>query len=178
MSSPGEPSTVRCRRVRTIRHLTVLGSPGTDNKGALVMLKDNIFKKIIDGQIKADIVFQDDLCLAFRDIKPQAPVHVIIIPRKEIPTHADITPADCELLGHLHLVAQQSGGQARSGRRLSSGCQLQGTRRADGAAFAPAPSGRATHGLAAGVGERTHWEGHSSTLLLKLSQEFSGPDVS
>ena len=76
-------------------------------QGRNTMLKDNIFKKIIDGQIKADIVHQDEQCLAFRDINPQAPVHVIIIPRKEIPTHADITPADVELLGHLHLVAQQ-----------------------------------------------------------------------
>ena len=71
------------------------------------MLTDNIFKKIIDGQIKANIVYQDDQCLAFRDINPQAPVHVLIIPRKEIRTHADITAADTELLGHMHLVAQQ-----------------------------------------------------------------------
>ena len=71
------------------------------------MLKDNIFKKIIDGQIKADIVYQDDQCLAFRDINPQAPVHVLIIPRKEIRTHADITEADRDLLGHLHLVSNQ-----------------------------------------------------------------------
>jgi histidine triad (HIT) family protein len=69
------------------------------------MLKDNIFQKIIDRQIKADIVYEDDLCLAFRDVNPQAPVHVLIIPRKVIATHADITEADRDLLGHLHLVA-------------------------------------------------------------------------
>ena len=70
------------------------------------MLKDNIFKKIIDGQMKADIIYQDDQCVAIRDINPQAPVHVLIMPRKEIRTHADITEADRELLGHIHLVAK------------------------------------------------------------------------
>ncbi len=69
------------------------------------MLKDNIFQKIIDRQLKADIVYEDDRCLAFRDINAQAPVHVLIIPRKVIPTHADIRPEDRELVGHLHLVA-------------------------------------------------------------------------
>jgi histidine triad (HIT) family protein len=69
------------------------------------MLKDNLFKKIIDRQVPAQIVYEDHDCLAFRDINPQAPVHVLIIPRKVIPTHADITDADVELLGHLHLVA-------------------------------------------------------------------------
>ncbi len=69
------------------------------------MLKDNIFLKIIDKQIPAAIVYEDDCCLAFRDINPQAPTHVILIPRKVIPTHADLTDADRDLLGHLHLVA-------------------------------------------------------------------------
>jgi histidine triad (HIT) family protein len=69
------------------------------------MLKDNIFLKIIDKQIPANIVYEDEQCLAFRDINPQAPTHVLIIPRKVIPTHADVTEADRELLGHLHLVA-------------------------------------------------------------------------
>ncbi len=71
------------------------------------MLKDNLFKKIIDRQVPADIVFEDDKCLAFRDINPQAPTHVLLIPKKVIPTHADITSEDKELLGHMHLVARQ-----------------------------------------------------------------------
>ena len=71
------------------------------------MMKDNLFQKIIDRQIPADIVFEDDKCLAFRDINPQAPVHVLIIPRKEIRTHDDLKPEDGDLLGHLHLVAVQ-----------------------------------------------------------------------
>ena len=71
------------------------------------MMQDNLFQKIIDKKIPAQIVYEDDRCLAFRDIHPQAPTHVLIIPRKVIPTHADVTPADKELLGHLHLVAAQ-----------------------------------------------------------------------
>jgi histidine triad (HIT) family protein len=69
------------------------------------MMKDNLFQKIIDRQIPAKIIHEDDRCLAFHDVNPQAPVHVLIIPRKVIPTHAEITDADRELLGHLHLVA-------------------------------------------------------------------------
>jgi histidine triad (HIT) family protein len=69
------------------------------------MLKDNIFQKILDKQIPADIVYEDNLCVAFRDVKPQAPTHVLIIPRKAIATHADLTEQDRDLLGHLHLVA-------------------------------------------------------------------------
>ena len=69
------------------------------------MLKENLFQKIIDRQIPANIVYEDDRCLAFRDVNPQAPVHVLIIPRKVIPTHADLTEGDRDLVGHLHLVA-------------------------------------------------------------------------
>ena len=69
------------------------------------MMADNIFQKIIDKQIPADVVYEDDRCLAFRDVRPQAPVHVLIIPRKVIATHDAIADADRDLLGHLHLVA-------------------------------------------------------------------------
>jgi histidine triad (HIT) family protein len=71
------------------------------------MLSDNIFLKIIEKKIPARIVHEDDRCVAFHDVNPQAPVHVLIIPRKVLPTHADIKPEDRELLGHLHLVAAQ-----------------------------------------------------------------------
>jgi histidine triad (HIT) family protein len=89
------------------------------------MLKDNLFKQIIDRQIPADIVYEDDRCLAFRDIRPQAPVHVLIIPRKVIPTHADITEDDRDLLGHLHLVAAKLAGQlgVQDGYRLVLNCK-------------------------------------------------------
>jgi histidine triad (HIT) family protein len=69
------------------------------------VLKDNIFLKILDRSIPAKIIHEDEHCIAFHDVNPQAPVHVLIIPRKVIPTHGDISPQDQALLGHLHLVA-------------------------------------------------------------------------
>jgi histidine triad (HIT) family protein len=72
---------------------------------ARTMMKDNLFQKIIDRQIPADIVYEDERCLAFRDINPQAPVHVLVIPRQVIATHSDITERDRDLLGHLHVTA-------------------------------------------------------------------------
>ena len=93
-----------------------------------VMLTDNLFLKIIDKKIPARIVYEDDQCLAFHDINPQAPVHVIIVPRKVIPTHADVTPDDRELLGHLHLVAAQLANQLglTDGYRLVVNCKERG----------------------------------------------------
>jgi len=64
-----------------------------------------IFGKIIDRQIPADIVYEDEVCLAFRDINPQAPVHVLLIPKREIPRLADAGDCDQALLGHLMLAA-------------------------------------------------------------------------
>lgn len=66
-----------------------------------------IFKRIIDRQIPADIIFEDDLCLAFRDINAQAPTHVLIIPKKEIPSLAHAADDDVNLLGHLLIVARK-----------------------------------------------------------------------
>ncbi len=71
------------------------------------MFADNIFKKIIDKEIQANVAYEDDQVLAFHDIHPQAPTHVLIIPKKVIATHADLTPADGALLGHMHLVAKK-----------------------------------------------------------------------
>lgn len=69
------------------------------------MLADNIFLKVIDKSIPAKIVHEDDHCLAFHDVNPQAPTHVLIIPRKVIPTHADLTDEDRMIVGHMHLIA-------------------------------------------------------------------------
>ena len=69
------------------------------------MMTDNIFQKIIDKTIPAKIVHEDDRCLAFHDVGPKAPVHVLLIPKKVIPTHADVTEADAAVVGHLHVVA-------------------------------------------------------------------------
>ena len=66
-----------------------------------------IFQRIIAKQIPAKIVFEDDQCLAFHDVAPQAPTHVLIIPKKEIPNLAAATTEDQALLGHLLLVAKQ-----------------------------------------------------------------------
>jgi histidine triad (HIT) family protein len=64
-----------------------------------------IFKKILDKEIPADIVYEDDRCLAFRDINPQAPSHVLIIPKTEIASLADAAETDAPLLGYLLIVA-------------------------------------------------------------------------
>ena len=91
------------------------------------MLTDNIFLKIIERKIPAHIVYEDEHCVAFRDVNPQAPTHVILIPRKVIPTHADISPADQALLGHLHLTAAKLAKQLGldAGYRLVVNCREQ-----------------------------------------------------
>ncbi len=70
-------------------------------------MTDTIFSKIIRREIPADIVYEDDLCLAFKDIAPQAPVHILVIPKKPIPNLADATPQDHALMGHLLLKVKQ-----------------------------------------------------------------------
>jgi histidine triad (HIT) family protein len=66
-----------------------------------------IFSKIVRREIPAQIVYEDELCLAFRDINPQAPTHVLLIPKKEIPRLVDAKPEDQALLGHLLLAANK-----------------------------------------------------------------------
>ncbi|MCB9545844.1 MAG: histidine triad nucleotide-binding protein [Myxococcales bacterium] len=72
-----------------------------------------IFKRILDGEIPADVVYEDDDCLAFRDINPAAPTHILVIPRKEIARVDAAEDGDEALLGHLlrvaGLVARQEG---------------------------------------------------------------------
>jgi len=80
-----------------------------------------IFKKIIDKEIPADIVHEDEQCIAFRDIDPKAPTHIILIPKKEIPSMAEIDENDKELIAHLYLVASKIAkdeGVSDSGYRL------------------------------------------------------------
>ena len=66
-----------------------------------------IFQRIIDREIPADIVYEDDLSLAFRDINGQAPTHSLIIPKQAIPSLAESTDEDTPLLGHLLMVARK-----------------------------------------------------------------------
>lgn len=64
-----------------------------------------IFARIADHEVPAEIVYEDEHCLAFRDIHPQAPVHLLIIPRRPLPSLAEAAASDAALLGHLLLVA-------------------------------------------------------------------------
>lgn len=92
-------------------------------------MPDTIFTKIIAGEIPADIVYQDDEILAFRDINPQAPVHVLIIPKIDIATVNDIQPDQAELIGKLVLAAQKIAadeGIAEDGFRLVINCNKHG----------------------------------------------------
>lgn len=66
-----------------------------------------IFQKIISREIPADIIYEDDLCLAFRDIQPQAPTHVLLIPKRAIRSLAELTDNDSPLIGHLLLKASE-----------------------------------------------------------------------
>lgn len=76
-------------------------------------MPDTIFARILRKEIPADVVYEDDRCLAFRDINPQAPVHILVIPREDIVSVADAQPGHAELLGHLlnvcAIVAEQEG---------------------------------------------------------------------
>ena len=70
-------------------------------------MSETLFSKIIDRQIPADIIYEDELCLAFRDINPQAPVHVLVIPKKPIAKLSDARIEDQDILGHLLLTANK-----------------------------------------------------------------------
>jgi histidine triad (HIT) family protein len=84
-------------------------------------MSDCLFCKIRDGHIPAKVVYRDELCLAFEDINPQAPTHVLFIPLNHIATVNDITVEDRETVGHLYVAAAKLAkqrGHAESGYRL------------------------------------------------------------
>lgn len=90
---------------------------------------ETIFSKIIRREIPSDIVYQDELVTAFRDIRPQAPTHILIVPNRLIPTVNDVTPEDELALGRLFTVAKQIAQQegiAESGYRLIVNCNHDG----------------------------------------------------
>ena len=76
-------------------------------------MAETIFQKIIDKEIPAEIVYEDDQCLAFKDINPQAPVHLIVIPKKPIESVDDVSEDDRAIVGHLfwamRKIAEQEG---------------------------------------------------------------------
>ena len=74
-------------------------------------MSETIFSKIIRKEIPADIVYEDDLVLAFRDVQPQAPVHILVIPKKPIESIDQATPEDAALLGHLLLTIKRVAAQ-------------------------------------------------------------------
>jgi histidine triad (HIT) family protein len=96
-------------------------------------MADTIFSKIIRGEIPARIVHDDDRCLAFHDVAPQAPVHVLVIPKRPIPSLAAATADDSALLGHLVLVATQIAASLglEEGYRLVVNCGPDGGQSVD-----------------------------------------------
>ncbi len=74
-------------------------------------MSDTIFDKIISREIPAEVIYEDELCLAFNDVNPQAPIHILIIPKKPIAKVADANINDQNLLGHLLLKAGEIAGQ-------------------------------------------------------------------
>ncbi|MEO8747717.1 MAG: histidine triad nucleotide-binding protein [Rhodanobacter sp.] len=92
-------------------------------------MSDTIFSKIIRREIPADIVYENDVLLAFRDLNPQAPVHVLFIPKRPLATLNDATAGDAELLGQLLLAAAdyaRQQGFAESGYRTVINCNKDG----------------------------------------------------
>jgi histidine triad (HIT) family protein len=88
-----------------------------------------LFEKIIAGEIPAAIVYKDERVTAFRDIRPAAPTHILIIPNKPIPTVNDVADEDESLLGHLFTVARdlaRQEGIAENGYRLIVNCNAHG----------------------------------------------------
>ena len=93
------------------------------------MAQDTIFSRIVRGEIPADIVHQDDLVTAFRDIRPLAPTHILIVPNRAIPTLADASADDEAVLGRMLRVAADlaaAEGIARDGYRVMINCRDHG----------------------------------------------------
>jgi histidine triad (HIT) family protein len=97
-------------------------------------MAETIFSKIIRKEIPANIVHEDDLCLAFHDVSPQAPVHVLVIPKKPLVSLEDLSAEDAPLLGHLWLVIQQLARDLQlsaSGYRVVVNCGKDGGQSVD-----------------------------------------------
>lgn len=93
------------------------------------MSSDCLFCKIAAGDIPANILYQDDLVVVFEDVNPQAPIHLLLIPRKHIPTTLDLTPDDNPLVGHVFQVAAKMAtdmGFAEEGFRIVNNCNQAG----------------------------------------------------
>ena len=90
---------------------------------------ENLFLKIINKELPADIVYEDEQLVAFRDIQPAAPLHLLLVPRKHIRTTDDIREEDAPLISHMILTAQKLArehGVSESGYRLQFNCKGDG----------------------------------------------------
>jgi histidine triad (HIT) family protein len=96
-------------------------------------MSKTIFKRIIDKEIPVQILYEDELCLAFPDINPQAPTHVLVIPKKEVTNLASASPDDQALLGHLLLTVQKVATQLglQEGYRVVANCGPHGGQSVD-----------------------------------------------
>ena len=97
------------------------------------MSESTIFKRIIDKEIPAEIVYEDDRCLAFRDVSPQAPTHVLVIPKKEIASINDLAEEDAQLVGHLWNVIRRLAAELQldAGYRVVCNCGPDGGQSVD-----------------------------------------------
>ena len=97
------------------------------------MSEKTVFKRIIDREIPADIVYEDDLCLAFRDVAPQAPTHILVIPKREITSVDGLGDEDGGVVGHIFLVirnlAREEG--LSGGYRVVTNCGADGGQTVD-----------------------------------------------
>jgi len=92
-------------------------------------MTDCIFCKIVDRKIPSNIVYEDELAFGFTDVSPQAPVHILVIPKKHIPTILDIGEEDSMLMGHLIEVCKKIArdkGIAKTGFRIITNCNPEG----------------------------------------------------
>lgn len=92
-------------------------------------MSDCLFCKMVSGDIQPDVVYENDHVLAFRDLAPQAPTHVLVIPKKHISTLNDLTPEDVEVMGHMALAAKEVAridGLSENGYRTVMNCNGHG----------------------------------------------------
>lgn len=97
-------------------------------------MPETIFSKIIRKEIPAKIVHEDDLCVAFHDVSPQAPVHVLVIPKRPIASLNELATEDASLLGHIWLVISQLAqelGLSQNGYRVVVNCGRDGGQSVD-----------------------------------------------
>lgn len=92
-------------------------------------MSDTIFSQIVRGEVPADVLYQDELVTAFRDVQPQAPTHILVVPNKPVPTVADVTDIDEAALGRMIRVAArlaEEEGIDQEGYRLIINCRAHG----------------------------------------------------